>query len=74
MTALTKIEKLAFELPEQQRATLAARILASLPAIFSDSDDGVAEARRRDAEMDKNPSIGISMAHLDKLISKRRRS
>ncbi len=74
MTALTEIEKLAFELPERQRAALAARILASLPAILSDSDAGVSEARRRDAEMDENPRIGIGMAHFDRLISKRRRS
>jgi len=72
MTTLTEIEKLAFELPEQQRATLAAHILDSLPAFFSDRDNGLSEAIRRDVEMDKNPEIGVDLAHFDRLISKRR--
>ena len=74
MTTLTEIEKLAFELPEQQRATLASHILDSLPAIFTDLDDGIAEASRRDAEMDENPGIGINMDQFDQFISRRRAS
>ena len=72
MTTLTEVEKLAFELPEKQRAALASRILDSLPALFLDPDDGIAEANRRDVEMDENPGIGIDMAHFDRLISQRR--
>jgi len=74
MTSLTEIEKLAFELPEQQRATLASHILDSLPAIFSDLDDGIAEAGRRDTEMDENPGIGINIDQFDRFISQRRAS
>ena len=44
MMTLTEVESLAFELPEQQRATLASRILDSLPPLFADSDNGIAEA------------------------------
>ena len=74
MTTLTDVEKLAFKLPEQQRATLALHILDSLPALFTDSDDGIAEASRRDAEMDEYPGIGISMNKFDRLIAQRRSS
>ena len=72
MTTLSEIEKLAFELPEQQRAKLASHILDSLPGIFADSDDGIAEATKRDVEMDENPGIAISMDQFDQLISQRR--
>lgn len=74
MATLSEIEQLAFELPEQQRATLASHILDSLPAIATDSDDGIAEAAKRDAGMDENPGIGISMDRFDHLISQRRAS
>jgi hypothetical protein len=72
MTTLSEIEKLAFELPEQQRATLASHILDSLPAIFTDQDDGISEGIKRDAEMDENPGIGINMDQFDRFISQRR--
>lgn len=74
MATLSEIEKLAFELPERQRATLAWHILDSLPGIATDSDDGTAEATKRDAEMDENPGIGISMDQFDQFISQRRAS
>ena len=63
-----------FELPEQQRAALASRILDSLPAPFSDSGDGLSEAYRRDAEMNETPCISISIDQFDRLISERRRA
>ncbi len=72
MMTLTEVESLAFELPEQQRATLASRILDSLPPLFTDSDDGIAEAERRDTEMEADPSKGINLEQLDRLIAQRR--
>ena len=72
MITLTEVKSLAFELPEQQRAALAAQILDSLPPLFSDSDDGIAEAARRDTEMDSDPGIGISLQQFDNLIAERR--
>src|SRR5581483_5928079 len=51
MQTFSEVEQEAMKLPEAQRATLASRLLASLPAVLSDDDEGVAEALRRDAEL-----------------------
>ncbi len=72
MTTLAAVENLALELPEQERATLAMHILESLPILLSESDGGLAEAERRDAEMDSNPALGLSLAEFDQKILSRR--
>ena len=72
MTSLATVENLALELPEQQRATLAMHILDSLPGLFSEADGGLAEAERRDAEIDANPSIALSLGEFDQKILSRR--
>lgn len=56
--AVADIEKLAFSLSEKERAQLASRLLSSLPPYpaFDEDDDGIAEAIRRDKEMDEDPS------------------
>jgi putative addiction module component (TIGR02574 family) len=72
MATIFEVEKIALNLPEQERAKLAARLLDSLPGVLSDEDEGVAEALRRDAEMDADPSQGISLAQLDSQILNRR--
>jgi len=69
---LTEVEDFVLELPEQQRARFAARILDTLPPLFSDSDDGTIRAQKRDTEMDSDPSIGINLEHFDQLIVRRR--
>lgn len=51
-------------LPEAERATLACRLLDSLPAVLSDSDGGVAEALRRDAELERDPGTGLTLEQL----------
>ena len=68
-----KVEKLALDLPEEDRAQLAASLLDSLPGILSDQDDGVAEALRRDAELDAHPERAISLEELDTFIRSRRK-
>jgi hypothetical protein len=73
MTNFADVERLALALPEQQRATLAVHILDSLPGLFSEGDGGLAEAERRDLEMDQNPAIGISLEDMDHRISNRQR-
>lgn len=73
MTALATVEKLALELPEQQRATLAVHILDSLPGLFSEKDGGLAEAERRNLEMDASPSVSMSIEDFDRQIANRRR-
>ncbi len=65
MVTITEVEKLAFDLPEAQRAVLAAHLLESLPPVLHDEDEGIAEALRRDAEMDAQPKMGISLEQLD---------
>jgi hypothetical protein len=47
--------------------------LDSLPDILSDEDDGVAEALRRDAELDAQPERAISLEELDNFIRSRRK-
>jgi len=72
MATIFEIEKLALDLPEQERARLAANLLDSLPGVLSDEDEGVAEALSRDAEMDDNPNQAITLAQLDSQIQSRR--
>jgi putative addiction module component (TIGR02574 family) len=68
-----KVEKLALDLPEEDRAQLAASLLDSLPGILSDQDNGIAEALRRDAELDAHPERAISLEELDTFIRSRRK-
>jgi len=72
MMTLTEVESFVLELPEQQRAALASHILDTLPPLFSDSDDGIIEAQKRDTEMDSDPGIGINLEQFDQLIARRR--
>jgi len=53
---LADIQSSALNLPEDERASLAASLIGSLPAILSDSDDGTAEATRRLSEMREDPT------------------
>ena len=71
MATIVEIEKLALDLPERDRATLIANLLHSLPPILDDEDEGIAEALRRDAEMDADPSLAISFEELDARIRNR---
>jgi hypothetical protein len=72
MATVIELEKLALDLPEKERATLAANLLESLPGVLSDEDEGVAEALRRDAEIDSGGANAISLAELDSHIQGRR--
>ena len=72
MATISDVEKLAFDLPESDRALLAAHLLRSLPSILLDEDEGMAEALRRDAELDADPSIGVTLEELDDRIRNRR--
>jgi hypothetical protein len=71
MATNVEVEKLALDLPEAQRAILAARLLRSLPAILHERDDGVAEALSRDSDFEANPSLGLSQEELDDRIGRR---
>ena len=69
---ISEIHQLALGMSEKERAQLAARLLESLPEVLRDNDDGVAEAHRRDAEIQETPSASISFAELDAVIKTRR--
>jgi len=69
---MTEVEKLALDLPESERAILAAHLLGSLPPILHDEDEGIAEALRRDSDLDAEPSSGMSLEQLDQAIQSRR--
>lgn len=71
MASVVEIEKLAFELPDSQRAMLAAHLLRSLPSVLHEEDEGLAEALLRDAELDADPDMGISLDQLDQRIATR---
>ena len=73
MATINEVEKLAFDLSERQRAVLAAHLLDSLPPVLHDEDEGLAEAQRRDLELDANPLSGVSIEQLDRQIESRRR-
>jgi hypothetical protein len=72
MATIIEVEKLALDLPERERASLAANLLDSLTGVLSDEDEGVAEALRRDAELEANTAQAISPAELDTHIQSRR--
>ena len=72
MATIIEIEKLALDLPERDRATLIANLLDSLPSILSDEDEGIAEALRRDAELEADPGQAISAGDFDAYIRNRR--
>lgn len=59
--------------PEILSAEERAELLNSRPGVLSDEDEGVAEALRRDAEIDADPAQAISLAELDSKIQSRRR-
>ena len=68
----SEVEKLALDLPESQRAVLATRLLRSLSPVLQDEDEGIAEAFLRDADLDTNPELGMSLEQLDQQIERRR--
>jgi putative addiction module component (TIGR02574 family) len=73
MATIAEVEKLASDLPDSERAVLAAHLLRSLPSVLHDEDEGIAEALRRDAELDAHPETGITLEQLDQQIRDRRR-
>lgn len=71
MSSIVEIN-LALDVLERERARLAANLLDSLPLMLSDEDEGIAEALRRDAEIDADPAQAISLAELDSHIQAQR--
>ena len=72
MSIITDIEKQALNLPDQDRAKLVDRLIASLPLDFTD-DEEIEEALRRSREMDEDPSRVISHEEFFKFFEERRK-
>ena len=72
MATIAEVEKLAFDLPDSERAVLASHLLRSLPPVLDDEDDGIAEALRRDAEFNSNPQAGTTLDQFDQAVRDRR--
>ena len=70
MVTLAEIEKLVYQLPESDRAKLAAGLLDSLPGILVEEDDGLAEAHRRSEEMDRDPSVCLNNVEVLKAVGR----
>ena len=72
MSVIADIEKQALDLPEQERAKLADRLIASLPPDFIYEEE-IEEALRRSREMDEDPGKAITLEQLDEMIKNRPR-
>lgn len=70
MVTLAELEAQAMDLPQAERARLATRLLHSLPPALDDQDEGLAEALRREAEMDSDPSMSISLEELKRSVGR----
>lgn len=70
MTTLSQLEAQIMTLPDGTRANLASFILQSLPAVCVDDDDGDAEALRRDAEMDNDPSASLTLDEFKRAVGR----
>ncbi|MBX3299139.1 MAG: addiction module protein [Acidobacteria bacterium] len=71
MSFVANVEEQALSLTARERGELITKLLRSLPAFPSDSDVGLAEAKRRREEMRKHPEIGISLDELDRRMKER---
>lgn len=67
---LEEVQKRAMDLPDSDRASLAADLLVSLPGVLVDADDGIDEARRRSGELDENPSAGCSWLEIKQALER----
>jgi putative addiction module component (TIGR02574 family) len=70
--SVAEVEKLALNLPEDERARLIANLLHSLPAVLADDDEGVKEAMRRDAELNAGATKPITLDELDSRVKNQR--
>jgi putative addiction module component (TIGR02574 family) len=70
MASYSEIADLAMKLTVSERATLASNLLQSLPSESEDDDDGVAEALRRDAEMDADPAMCLTFEEFKRAVGR----
>ncbi len=70
MTRLEAIKTDALSLTDAERAHLVADLLETLPGGLTETDDGVAEALKRDRELDENPDLAITFDQLKKSLGR----
>jgi hypothetical protein len=70
MDTVAQLEEQIMTLPDGARAELASFILKTLPAVYMDDDDGDAEALRRDAEMDNDPSSCLTLEEFERALGR----
>lgn len=70
MVNFSDIEAQAMKLTVSERASLASRLLCSLSPKLDDDNEGDDEALRRDAEMDADPSMCITLDELKRAIGR----
>ena len=70
MSVIAEVERMAFNLPVNDRAKLADRLWESLPEDFIDQEE-LELVMRRDREMDEDPTKIISMDDLHRKIAER---
>lgn len=70
MITLSEIEAQAMALDESERAELASILLRSLPSSMEDEDEDDAEAMRRDEEMDRDPSVSLSLEEFKRVVGR----
>jgi hypothetical protein len=64
MTRVQEIQQQASALSICEKAELAAALLESLPPVLADEDEGLAEAHRREEEMDGVPPAAMTWEEL----------
>ena len=64
MTRVQEIREQTTALSTSEKAELAADLLECIPPILDDEDEGVAEARRRDQDMDRDPAASLTWDQL----------
>ena len=58
---LESLEIEAMRLTDAERGALANYLLRSLPGVLHEEEDGIAEAMRRDMELDRDSSAGMTL-------------
>lgn len=62
MVSLEEVEQNAMQLSESERKALAANLISSIyPPVLEDADEGLAEAAKRDRELNDSPESGMSL-------------
>lgn len=67
-----KLERLPGGLPEKREKTKIRWLNFGMTELLSDEDEGIAEALRRDAEIEGDPVQAISLSELDSQVQGRR--